>query len=298
MSQERPERPYVCGHTARERDRLDLQGILYADVTRRAMVEAGIGAGMRVVDLGCGTGSVSFLAADLVGPTGSVTGIDLDATVLEAARSRAEARGVTNVTFQAAVIGAQGHGPADGAEPVGDVLPPGSFDALVGRFVLMHQADPGATLARASRLVRPGGHVALVESVMAALVEGPSAEPPCPFYERVVRWTCAVVGAAGADLRAGLHLRDVFAAAGLPTPTTRLEARVEGGADSPLYRYCAESVRSMLPLAERMGITGLGADDVDTLEDDLRTAAVEGGHTLVAWPVVAAWSETPSGDGT
>ncbi|MCG6986865.1 MAG: class I SAM-dependent methyltransferase [Gemmatimonadetes bacterium] len=283
------ERPYVCGHTSRERERLDVQALIYADVTRRALVDGGVGPGMRVVDLGCGTGSVSLLAAELVGSTGSVTGIDRDPEALEAARSRARSLGVTNVAYvQADVAGITGPGSDRGASGAG-TLPAGSFDALVGRFVLMHQRDPTAALAEAARLVRPGGSIVMVESVMAALLESRSSEPPCPLYDRVVRWTCAAVEAGGADLHAGLRLRATFAGAGLPSPVTRLEAPVEGGADSLLYRYCAESVRSMLPLAERLGVTGLTVAEVDTLENDLRTVAVAGGHTLVAWPVVAAW---------
>lgn len=283
------DRPYVCGHTSRERERLDVQALIYADVTRRALVDGGVGPGMRVVDMGCGTGSVSLLAAELVGSTGSVTGIDRDSEVLEAARSRAHSLGVTNVTYvRAEVAGVTGAGSDDGASGAG-TLRAGSFDALVGRFILMHQADPASTLAEAARLVRAGGSIVLVESVMAALLESRNSEPPCPFYDRVVRWTCAAVEAGGADLHAGLRLRATFAGAGLPSPTTHLEAPVEGGADSLLYRYCAESVRSMLPLAERLGVTGFTPVEVDTLENDLRAAAVAGGHTLVAWPVVAAW---------
>ena len=44
---------------------------------------------MRVLDLGCGMGDVSLLAARLVGPTGSVTGIDRDGVIVEKARERA-----------------------------------------------------------------------------------------------------------------------------------------------------------------------------------------------------------------
>jgi SAM-dependent methyltransferase len=283
------DRFYVCGHASREHERLDVQALLYADVTRRALADGGVGPGMRVVDVGCGTGSVSLLAAELVGSSGAVTGVDRDPEVLEAARARARSLGVTNVAYvRAEITGSTDEGWDRGASGVG-TLPAGSFDALVGRFVLMHQRDPAAALAEAARLVRPGGSIVLVESVMAALLDSRSSEPPCPFYDRVVRWTCAAVEAGGADLHAGLRLRATFAGAGLPSPTTHLEAPVEGGADSFLYRYCAESVRSMLPLAERLGVTGFTAAEVDTLENDLRAAAVAGGHTLVAWPVVAAW---------
>ena len=59
---------YVCGHDPRELERLALQARLYDDVTRRLLVRAGIDRGQQVVDLGCGGGDVTRLAADAVGP--------------------------------------------------------------------------------------------------------------------------------------------------------------------------------------------------------------------------------------
>jgi hypothetical protein len=58
--------------------RLQLQARLYDPLTRRLLLEAGIGPGQRVLDLGTGAGDVALLAADLVGPAGSVLSIDLN----------------------------------------------------------------------------------------------------------------------------------------------------------------------------------------------------------------------------
>jgi SAM-dependent methyltransferase len=274
------DRPYVLGHTARELDRLDAQGALYRDVTLRAFREAGIAAGMRVMDLGSGSGDVSLLVATLVGPAGAVVGIDRDAESVAAATARARARGVTNVAFR--------HG------EIADLRDDEPFDALVGRFVLMHQPDPAAVLAAAARGVRPGGPVAFVESHMAALLGAAHSLPPSALYDRVVRWKCAAVGAAGADLEAGLRLRRTFLDAGLPEPAMRLEAPVEGGATSALYTYMAESMRSMLPLARSHGIAGFDEPALDRLADDLREERMASGGVLVGWPVVAAWCTMPT----
>ena len=73
-----------------------------------------------------------------------------------------------------------------------------------------------------------------------------------------MKWKAAVVRGAGADVEAGPRLRRIFLDAGLPDPTTRLEARLEGGRESPYYEYIAESVRSMLPEATRLGLEGFG----------------------------------------
>src|ERR1043166_6228897 len=90
---------YVPGHGAREIDRLIRQAEMVEPITRRFFVEAGIAPGMCVLDIGSGVGDVAFLAADLVGEAGHVTGIDQSNSALAMARTRSEARGLGNVRF-------------------------------------------------------------------------------------------------------------------------------------------------------------------------------------------------------
>lgn len=269
----------MLGHTESELRRLDIQDELYRDVTVRALREAGIAEGMRVLDLGCGTGAVSLAAAELVGPSGAVVGIDRSPKGLAVARRHAASRGLDQVEFITGEIDA-----LDGAE---------GFDGLVGRFVLMHQVDPAATLASAVRTVRPGGSVVMIESHMKILEQGAHSVPHSPLYDEIVKWKIAVVGGAGADVAAGPRLRRTFIDAGLPEPTARLEARLEGGEDSPYYRYVAESVRSMVPEAGRLELTGFSGDDVPGLADRLRDEVVALGGVLLVWPVVTAWARKP-----
>ncbi|HIC54835.1 MAG TPA: MFS transporter [Gemmatimonadetes bacterium] len=84
----------------------------------------------------------------------------------------------------------------------------------------------------------------------------------------------------------------------LPQPRARLEARLEGGADSPYYEYIAHSVRSMLPEAERQGLGGFTNADADTLERRLRDEVLASRGMLVAWPVVAAFCRTETAPAT
>jgi ubiquinone/menaquinone biosynthesis C-methylase UbiE len=270
---------YVLGHSARELDRLDLQGSLYREPTLRVLERAGIGPGMRVLDVGCGSGDVSMLAAARVGPTGHVLGVDLDEATVSAARERVASRGITNVAFDRADFA---HGSA-----------PGGFDAVIGRFILMHQADPSSALAAAAGRVRPGGAVAFVESSMTLLQQGIHSHPHSPLYDRVIRWKCAVVGGAGAHLDAGMALRATFVGAGLPEPETSLQATVVGGAGHPYYRYIAESVGSMLAMADRLGVEGFDRAGADALASELDAEVSASGGVLVAWPVVTAWCRLP-----
>ncbi len=266
---------YVLGRSTRELDRLDLQGIIYRDTTRRALMRCGIDEGMRVLDIGCGSGDVTRLAGELVDPSGSVLGIDTDEDSVLSARARSAQLGVTNVTFDVGEA-------ASFAEPE-------SFDALVARFFLMHQPSPADTLAAAARAVRPGGTILMLESHMAGLPDTQHSFPRSAIYDQVVRWKCRVVAAAGADIEAGLGLYRTFRSAKLTAPEMRLVAPVEGGPDSLIYRYMAESVRSMLPMADSHEISGFSADDVLLLEAQLRDEVVSSGGVLVCWPVVSAW---------
>ena len=83
---------YTMGRTATETGRLMQQAELVQSFTRHLLEDAGIGSGMKVLDLGTGAGDVAMLAARLVGPTGAVVGIDTNPAVLAVARDRCRAR--------------------------------------------------------------------------------------------------------------------------------------------------------------------------------------------------------------
>ena len=96
--QSSPAQAYVLGRSDAETRRLTLQHQIYGPITRRLFEAAGIGAGMRVLDIGSGAGDVALLLADLVGPRGRVVGVDLNPAILDTARARAQAAGWQNVT--------------------------------------------------------------------------------------------------------------------------------------------------------------------------------------------------------
>src|SRR5688572_28748176 len=82
-------REYVLGNRAPELARLDAQAKTIEPATRLLLRASGIGAGMRALDLGTGLGHVAQLVAELVGPNGSVVGLDQSADALDEARRRA-----------------------------------------------------------------------------------------------------------------------------------------------------------------------------------------------------------------
>ena len=161
---------YALGHSSRELDRLIFQGTVFAPHTRQLLIEAGLTPGMRVLDVGSGSGDVSFLAADLVGPQGLILGVDRSTEAVERARTRAIHRNVTNIAFQV----------GDPASMDFDR----SFDAIIGRFVLMYQDDPTTSLKAMLRYLREGGVVAFQELDSTAC----RAWPAVPVFDEAARW--------------------------------------------------------------------------------------------------------------
>jgi ubiquinone/menaquinone biosynthesis C-methylase UbiE len=91
---------YPFGYTQAEARRLAEQAGLFEDLTEDVMRRAGLCPGLSVLDIGCGVGDVSFLAARMVGAEGRVLGLDRAASSIETARRRAGGLGSTNVSFE------------------------------------------------------------------------------------------------------------------------------------------------------------------------------------------------------
>jgi ubiquinone/menaquinone biosynthesis C-methylase UbiE len=141
---------YVFANREEEQHRLERQAEFFNPLTERVFQAAGLRPGMRLLDLGSGAGDVAMLAARLIGAEGEVVGVERDPAAVTAARARVERVGLSNVRFVQGDVQA-----LEGFE--------GGLDAIVGRLVLMYLPDPVATLARAAKLLRPGGLVCVQE---------------------------------------------------------------------------------------------------------------------------------------
>lgn len=153
--------------------------------------------GLRVLDVGCGPGTVTLDLAERVAP-GTAIGIDSSAEVVEIARQEARDRGATGVSFE---VGDAYHLPFAGA----------SFDVVHAHQMLQHLADPVAALVEMRRVCRPDGIVAARDadySSMAWFPEEPALEAWLGLYR-------AVAGANGGQPDAGRRLSTWAEAAGL-----------------------------------------------------------------------------------
>ncbi|MEZ5294649.1 MAG: class I SAM-dependent methyltransferase [Vicinamibacterales bacterium] len=270
---------YVLGHGPDELARLERQAGIFEAPTMAMIERAGIRSGMRVLDVGCGAGDVSLLVSDFVGPTGEVIGVDRAPEAVATARGRAVASGRRNLTFVESSIDA-----------LADV---GPVDAVVGRFVLMHQPDPAATLRRASRLVRSGGAVALMESHLDALVLEWHSWPASAAYTNLLDVMLRTIKAAGGRTDMGLRLRGTFLEAGLPDPVIDVHGTLAGRDADRLCRYMADSLRSMAGMARQLGVASLPPQEIDAMERGMLDDAARPGAVMNGPVVVTAWSRMP-----
>ena len=115
---------------------------------RRTIELASLPSGSRVLDVCCGAGASALPAAEAVGPTGTVVGVDLAKQLLESARAKAVRRRLDNIEFE-----------------VGDMLamrfPVASFDAVVCVFGIFFVPDMARTVSELWSRIRPGGKLAV-----------------------------------------------------------------------------------------------------------------------------------------
>ena len=266
---------YALGHNHDELQRLIGQSRFLGELTEEVLRAAGVRPGMRVLDVGCGAGDVSFLAATLVGRDGSVIGVDRSAEAIALAKRRAADVGLANVSFV--------------TQDLQDLATEARFDAIIGRLVLMYFPEPDALLRRLLELLVPGGIVAFHEFDVTVA----TSEPHVPLLARSVARVCEALRCAHANPRMGLRLAQTFREAQLPAPRMIAHARIGTAADAAAFYQLAGITRTLLPVMEKNGIATAAEVDVDTLAERLQRAVQTADATVVAPLFVGAWAHKP-----
>src|SRR4051812_10253403 len=151
---------------------------------------------MRVLDLGSGPGDVAFQVSQMVGPDGSVVGVERDPAQIAVATQRRDRFGLGNVDFR-----------LGDARTFLDAEP---FDAVVCRLLLVHLPGVVDVLAHHLKSLRPGGVFIAVDYDVA----GVRALPEVELYSRLTKWIRSGFGYAHADVFVGMRFPLLFEQAG------------------------------------------------------------------------------------
>lgn len=266
------ETSYVLGHSERELVRLRQQAAFFADMTRDILVRAGVSPGMTVLDVGCGIGDVTLVAAELVGPQGRVIGIDHSPGALAIANTRARAEQRPYVSFERAAI-----------EAFDDYQ---SVDAVVGRFILLHLRNPAAALEDIIGRTNKGTLISFMELDLSTA----ASQPELPLLTRALDWIREVYRRSGGEPDMGSMLAPTFQSARL-SPEVASFTRTGSGAETASFDFVAESIRSLLPNIEKLGIATADEVDIETLRERL-IAGATAEHRIYFPRFVGAWARS------
>jgi SAM-dependent methyltransferase len=196
---------YLLAGQLSELERLQLQSRVWESAGRALLGQLGSGGGLRVLDAGCGCFGWLRILSEWVGPTGSVTGTDVDDTLLDAARALVEEEQLRNVTLV--------HDDLFDSR-----LEAGAFDLVHARFEIGPLGRAEEQLASYRRLAAAGGWIVLEDPDLGSW----HFNPPAPAAERLIDLFEDAFIAAGGDLNAGRRQAELLRGAGLE-PAVRAE---------------------------------------------------------------------------
>ncbi|HEX7809483.1 MAG TPA: class I SAM-dependent methyltransferase [Thermoanaerobaculia bacterium] len=259
---------YALGASDAEHQRLINLASHEQDRVVDACRRAGVREGATAIDFGCGPlGALSALAS-VVGPRGTVIGIDASDAAI--AKARALLSAFPNVRFVQA--------------DVNEVVHEEKADLAYCRLMLLHQADPARALRRMSDVLRPGG-VVIAHEPCDTLMRAPASEPDVPAMTRVWELVIGAARARGANTDFGRRGKSYLEDAGFVVESHRAYAvhyPSEIGYDIP--RVALSSLRPTL--AQH----GLASDDeIARLDRELEAAKQRDDVQWVSSPWMFEW---------
>lgn len=219
-------------------------------------VMAQLRPGMRLLDCGCGPGTITLDFAAAVAP-GEVIGLDIAPVQIDRARTLAAAAQVNNVSFQ-----------------VGDVyalpFPDASFDVVNANSLLQHLREPVRALREFRRVLRPGGLTAVVDPDWSTMI----LEPATPLLDLVRDLRLRLYAHNGSDAAYARRLRSLLLDAGFTYAECQPSAMPGSGGQPEHVREFAQTMRDQMRLFSET-FQAAGIADAATL------AAI--GAELEAW---------------
>jgi SAM-dependent methyltransferase len=269
MPAERGKRDYILATGEKTVSRLQLLDSIFASHTRELLQTAGLAPGMRVAEMGCGTGLTALWVAGQVGDSGSVVALDASSEQLEVARENARQAAVSNISFRQASAYDPG-------------LPNGSFDLVYSRFLLCHLDDPRRAMEELKALLAPGGCLVCEDHDDGGIF----TEPPTHAYKRLVEISETVNRAHGLDSYIGLKLPALFRGAGFSQPEVRVKqiACLRG----EQKRFWEITLREAAPAILAAGAST--QEELESIRGEMRAIAEDESILLMLARVTQVWA--------
>jgi SAM-dependent methyltransferase len=225
------------------------------------------GQGLRALDVGCGCFGWLRLLSQWVGPNGSVTGTDVDAKLLDAARALIQEDCLPNVTLA--------HDDLFDSR-----LEPHTFDLVHSRFEIGPLGRPTDQLKSYLRLVASGGWVILEDPDLGSW----HFNPPAPAAERLIGLFAEAFIAAGGDLNAGRRQFELLREAGLDP-----EIRVEVCALAPGHPYLRLPVQFSVSLEPRL-LRLVSRTELEDLRQRAEAEIAQPGRCGTTFTLIQTWA--------
>lgn len=261
---------YILATGDRAVDRLKLLDEIFGPSTRELLRNAGLREGMRVAEIGTGTGLVALWMAALVGSGGSVTAVDTSDEQLRIAEQNATAAGLRNISFHR-------------ASAYETSLDLGHFDLVYSRFLMCHLPEPRKALLEMRALLKSGGVLVCEDHDDGGIF----SEPQTRAYRRLVEISEAVNRAHGLDSYIGLKLPRLLQQTGFQNPEVGVKqiAFLRG----PAKRFWEVTLREAEPaILEAGAATRAELDDICA---EIRAIAGDSATLVMLARVTQVWAE-------
>ena len=271
-----PIEEYIMGRTSKEYQRLRIQAKDWEEDTRRVLLKAGLSAGMSCLDIGCGPGEAMRLMGEIVGPEGSITGIDIDGKIGREALNVLKTIANSQYSFLELDVESS------------DEVPGGPFDFTFTRITLLHLKDSVEILRKMMKWTKPGGVVVAQEYDLESAWK---VYPELDELAEAVQTFRTFLKKAGRDAQVGLKLPAHFIEAGLGIPDgTDVAASLQDL--NTVVRITRDAYESVFPMAKSLGITDEASRH--RILSAIDKAADTGGFYVLSPSLIGAWKRRPN----
>jgi 2-polyprenyl-3-methyl-5-hydroxy-6-metoxy-1,4-benzoquinol methylase len=235
------------------------------DITRKLIERGEIKSGMKILDLGCGDGNVTFLLSNYVGPEGIVVGIDSNENAIGNAKKKSKEFGLSNLYFI-----------------VGDItqdfkIEHSNFDVIIVRRVLMYLSNPQSTIATAMKYLKPNGIFLAQENNISKTPIGLESMPHHKKINDLIRKT---LERENVNINLGFELCTILTDSGLKVENVWAEAVLSTPSQPTPWFFLAQVMKDRM-LTHKV-ISDVSELELETLGERLTNERMENTRTFIS----------------